>query len=116
MTLADYRRSRGEPEIQEAAEVGHHEKHPSAREYIIIGLILAAITSAEVALYYIDISRGLLISNLAVMSIAKFTIVVMWFMHLKFDNKLFTYLFLTGLLGTATLFSIVLAISAADVV
>jgi len=116
MTLADYRKSRGEPAIQEAHEAAHSEKHPSAREYIAIGLVLGAITAAEVALYYIDISRNLLLTALAIMSIAKFTLVVMWFMHLKFDNKLFTYLFLLGLLGAIALFTIVLVTSAADVV
>lgn len=115
MTLADHRASRGEPIIREDAAVSH-EHHPTARQYIIVGLILAAITAAEVALYYIDIARGLLIANLAVMSVAKFTIVVLWFMHLKFDNKLFSYLFLMGLLGAIALFTVVLAISAANVV
>jgi cytochrome c oxidase subunit 4 len=116
MTLADHRASRGEPIIREEAAAVSHEHHPTARGYIIVGLVLAAITSAEVALYYIDISRGLLITNLAIMSIAKFAIVVLWFMHLKFDNRLFSYLFLLGLLGAIALFTVVLAISAANVV
>ena len=116
MTLADYRKSRGEPLIDESGDTGHHDKHPSAVEYVVIGLILATITAAEVGLYYIDVSRGLLVGTLAIMSVAKFTIVVLWFMHLKFDNRLFSYLFLLGLLGAIALFTIVLAVSAADVV
>ena len=117
MTLADYRKSQGEPVIrEEAAAAAHGEHHPSAREYIIVGLVLAAITAGEVALYYIDMQRGILLTNLAIASVAKFAIVVLWFMHLKFDNRLFSYLFLTGLLGTIILFTIVLATMVADVV
>jgi cytochrome c oxidase subunit 4 len=82
----------------------------------LIGLILVAITAAEVGVYYLDISRGLLVGTLAIMSVTKFTIVVLWFMHLKFDSQLFRYLFLLGLLGAIALFTIVLAVEAAKVV
>jgi cytochrome c oxidase subunit 4 len=116
MTLADYRRSRGEPEVRETAQGAHAEHHPTAWSYLQIGLILAIITAAEVALYYIALERGLLIALLAIMSVAKFALVVLWFMHLWFDNRLFGYLFATGLFGTMILFAIVLGISAANVV
>ena len=116
MTLADYRNSRGEPLINEPGDAGHHERHPSAGEYILIGLILTAITAAEVGIYYLDISRTLLVGTLAIMSVTKFTIVVLWFMHLKFDNRLFRYLFLLGLLGAIALFTVVLTVQAANVV
>jgi cytochrome c oxidase subunit 4 len=115
MTLADYRKARGE---EVAPDAEHHaaEHHPSAVEYLQIGFILAAITAAEVGLYYVDVPRSLLIAALAVASVAKFALVVLWFMHLKFDNRLFGYLFILGLGGTFILFSIVLATEAANVV
>lgn len=108
MTLAELRKRRGEA-IEPAHEEAHAEHHPGALEYIQIGLILGVITAVEVALYYVDMDHTLLVVILVLLSIAKFSLVVLWFMHLKFDNKLFSTLFATGLFGTMILFAIVLA-------
>lgn len=83
--------------------------HPDDAEYIRIGLILAAITLFEVALFYVEVERALLITVLIVMSAAKFVIVVSFFMHLKFDSRLFTIAFVTGLVLAGGVFSVVLA-------
>jgi cytochrome c oxidase subunit 4 len=37
--------------------------------------------------------------------VVKFQIVVSYFMHLKFDSKIFTYLFLTGLILAMLVFA-----------
>lgn len=108
MTLADYRKKRGEPLPEEHAEEAHGA-HPSAMEYLQIGAVLTIITAIEVGLYYIDMSHNLLVALLVVLSVTKFCLVVMWFMHLRFDNKLFSTLFATGLGGALILFTIVLA-------
>jgi cytochrome c oxidase subunit 4 len=82
---------------QPRAAARHAGAHPEPAEYVVIGIILAAITAVEVALYYIDLAEGALVGLLLILSIAKFGFVIAWFMHLKFDNKLFTTLFLGGL-------------------
>ena len=96
MTLADYRRQRGEPIIPEdeahAAEA-HAEHHPGVIEYTQIGLVLFVITCIEVGMYYVGLSHNALVAVLLVMSLVKFTLVVLWFMHLRFDSKLFTVFF-----------------------
>lgn len=74
--------------------------HPEPSDYVVIGIILAGITAVEVALYYIDLVEGLLIGSLLILSIAKFGLVIAWFMHLRFDSKLFSLLFL-GFLALA---------------
>ena len=43
------------------------------------------------------------------MSLVKFTLVVLWFMHLRFDSRLFSTLFLLGLLTAAAVFTVVIA-------
>ncbi len=88
------------------AEATHHE-HPSAKEYIRIGLILAVLTALEVATYYIDVGP-LLVPTLLGLAVVKFALVVMWFMHLKFDSPTYARFFLMGLAGAATLYLIVL--------
>ncbi len=75
---------------------GGHE-HPSDWQYIKIAMLLAFITGAEVVMSYVPSLGGLLVPGLLILSIIKFAIVVMWFMHLRFDNKLFRRVFVTGL-------------------
>jgi cytochrome c oxidase subunit 4 len=64
--------------------------------YIKIAVILAAITALEVSTYYVDFGP-LFMPALMIMMIVKFVMVVSYFMHLKFDSKLFSFLFYTGL-------------------
>jgi len=82
--------------------------HPSELEYVKVALVLAAITAAEVAVVYIDSLEGLLVPILVVMSVLKFSLVVLWFMHLRFDNKLFRRLFVTGIVLALFVYTVAL--------
>lgn len=79
-------------------DAGHGEAHHGAsdKQYIVIALILAALTAIEVSTYYVDFGP-LFMPTLFVLMIVKFVIVASFFMHLRFDNKIFTYLFYSGL-------------------
>lgn len=82
------------------ADHGHddeHHDHPSDARYIGIALILAAITALEVAASYVELGAIFLPALLGMMAV-KFLIVVRMFMHLKFDNRVFSWLFYTGLI------------------
>ena len=83
----------------------HDSDHPSPAKYIQGAVILTLITAFEVAVYYVDvISKNVFITIFLGMSLVKFIIVAMFYMHLKFDNRLFTWLFVAGLiLGTGLL-------------
>ena len=83
-------------------------RHPSDGEYVRIALILAAITGAEIAVYYLDSIKSLLIPLLFIFAIIKFALVVLWFMHLKFDNRLYARFFTAGILFAVTVYAIVL--------
>ena len=71
--------------------------HPGAAEYIRIGLVLTLITAVEVAVYYFHPLRPVLPPVLIALSAVKFSLVVMFYMHLKFDSRLFSAMFLFGL-------------------
>ena len=76
--------------------------HPTARVYIMVAIVLTAITAFEVAVYYIPAIRHrlpLLAGLLVTLAVAKFALVVAYYMHLRFDNKLFTWLFVGGLMA-----------------
>ena len=84
-----------------------HADHPSDGKYIQIALILAAITAAEVATFYIDI--GALIGPVLItMMIVKFSMVAMYFMHLKFDDGLFAKVFTAGIVLAVAVYLAVL--------
>ena len=74
----------------------NHEHGMSDAGYIKIALILAAITALEVSTYYVDFGP-LFMPSLMIMMVVKFIMVVSYFMHLKFDSKIFSFLFYTGL-------------------
>lgn len=81
--------------------------HPNAAKYIQIATVLSVITAAEVAVYYVSALRPVILPILLVLSATKFALVVMFYMHLKFDHQIFTTLFVFGL-GCAAFIIVVL--------
>jgi cytochrome c oxidase subunit 4 len=71
--------------------------HPGPRTYAIIGVILAAITLIEVWAYNQPFLRPGLVPILLSLSAVKFATVVGFYMHLRFDNRLFLAVFGFGL-------------------
>ncbi|HVF32214.1 MAG TPA: cytochrome C oxidase subunit IV family protein [Acidimicrobiales bacterium] len=76
-----------------------HADHPTEGQYWKIFFILFAVTAIEVVLYYFELPGSVHINHaaLGILAIGKFIIVVAYFMHLKFDNKILRRLFVTGL-------------------
>ncbi|MBT5775216.1 MAG: cytochrome C oxidase subunit IV family protein [Dehalococcoidia bacterium] len=84
-----------------------HGSPLNPRQYIIIGLVLTVITAVELWVSYSGLG-SLLVPTLLILSAVKFVVVVALFMHLKFESRLFTWMFLTGLLlGGAILIALV---------
>ena len=90
------------PHIREVA-------HPTPRTYVTIAVILAAITAIEVGIFYIEAIKSVLIPIFIVLSAVKFALVAMFYMHLKFDERLFSGFFVGGLILAA---SVILALMA----
>ena len=87
------------------AHAPHVEEHahPTWSTYWKVALILTLITVGEVWAYYIPsfvASRGF-VPTLLFLSALKFLIVVMFYMHLKYDHRLFRVLFSGPLLIAA---------------
>ncbi len=87
-----------------------HDGHPSAKQYIRIGIVLAVLTGLEVWLSYSGITGALLITALLGAAMLKFVLVVLWFMHLRFDDRRYARFFLMGLAGAVTLYLVVLMV------
>ena len=73
-----------------------------------IALFLAVVTAVEVAVPYIDALSPVSVPLLIILAIIKFGTVVSFFMHLRYDRKLYRTLFLFGVIGVIPLFVIVL--------
>lgn len=74
-----------------------HEEHGMSNAgYVKVALILAAITALEVSTYYVDFGP-LFMPSLMAMMVVKFVMVVSYFMHLKFDKRVFSVMFYAGL-------------------
>ena len=69
--------------------------HPTWKQYKWVALILLVITVVEVWIYYIPsfVASKLFVPALLIMSAVKFAIVVLFYMHLKYDARLFRALF-----------------------
>jgi len=78
---------------------GEHQ-HPDGWTYVKVGAILTLITIIEVWAYYVPalVASPFFNPALLIMSAVKFAIVVMFYMHLKYDHKLFRVLFTGPLL------------------
>ncbi len=92
----------------DAAAAAHEAEHPGDAEYVRIAVILALITGVEVAVYYIGALKSVLIPILVVLAATKFTMVALFFMHLKFDSRLFRRLFVAGIVLALIVYTIAL--------
>jgi cytochrome c oxidase subunit 4 len=80
----------------DVAPPAHEETHhPDWSVYWKVALILTLITVGEVWMYYIPavVASRAFVPTLLILSALKFGIVVMFYMHLKYDHKLFRVLF-----------------------
>ena len=76
----------------------HSGEHWSDLKFVYLAIALAAITAIEVALsYMVDDLRAVFLPLLIFLMLVKFFSVVSYFMHLKFDNRLFSLMFYMGL-------------------
>ena len=98
----------------ETREIVHDQHtHPGWQFYGVIGVILLVFTALEI-LGYIGETKGWYSAGAAaaiilVLSAVKFFRVVAYYMHLKFDNNLFTGIFVfPALLGTLVIGGMIL--------
>lgn len=82
----------------ESREILHDiDAHPvhGTKTYWVIGFYLFVLTALEIGCYYFEEQLGSIATPLIlVLSAAKFILVVAFYMHLKYDSKIFTGVFL----------------------
>ena len=87
--------------VAHAADAGHeHEEHHSHGQlYFMVFWVLCGFTLMSIGADYLQMAnKNILRAIILAVATSKALCVMLYFMHLKFDNKLFTYLFYSGLL------------------
>ncbi len=84
--------------MTEHVQTSQEHGHPSTGTYVAVAAVLTVITLVEVGVFYIPAFQSVLAPVLLTLSGTKFALVVMFFMHLKTDHKLFTAIFTLPLL------------------
>jgi cytochrome c oxidase subunit IV len=76
---------------------GSEPGHASTGTYIKVAAILCAVTALEFSVIYVRRLTPILIPLLLVLSAGKFALVAMFFMHLRYDRKPLTFIFVSAL-------------------
>jgi cytochrome c oxidase subunit 4 len=74
----------------EAAAPG---EHAGVGTYVKVAIILTLVTALEFGVLYIRALTPILVPLLLVMSAGKFALVVLFFMHLRYESRVLTFLF-----------------------
>jgi cytochrome c oxidase subunit IV len=93
--------------IEQMAHEAHgHEAvethHPGAALYILVAVVLTILTAMEIGVFYAPFLQVILVPLLVILAILKFILVAMFYMHLHYDSRAFSILFL-GPLALAAL-------------
>ncbi len=103
----------GVPDPQPVDVPSEVEDHASSKTYIQIALILAVLTTLEVVAFYLpDGIRPpgwMLLLVLVLLSVVKFGLVASYFMHLRYDHRIYASCFAGGLvIATGTILALVM--------
>jgi cytochrome c oxidase subunit 4 len=85
------------------------DQHATPVYYWWIGIVLGIITAVEVWIFTVSLNRQVLVGIMLALSAIKFGLVISFFMHLRFENKQYTRVFLACMtLGLAIFISLLL--------
>jgi len=79
------------------------DEHATVGTYVRVALVLTGVTALEVGVIYVRQLAPIIVPLLIAMSAAKFALVVLFFMHLRYDARVLTLLFVGPLLLAAGL-------------
>jgi cytochrome c oxidase subunit 4 len=73
-------------------------QHATVGTYLKVAAILTIVTALEVGVIYIRRLAPVIVPLLLVMAIAKFALVVLFFMHLRYDRRVLAAVFVGPIL------------------
>ena len=76
----------------------HGGHHATVGTYVRVALVLAGVTALEVGVIYVRQLTPIIVPLLLAMSAAKFALVVLFYMHLRYDSRVLTFVFVGPLI------------------
>ena len=77
--------------------------HPTVGTYVLVALVLTGVTALEVGVIYVRQLAPIIVPLLLAMSAAKFALVALFFMHLRYEPRGLAFLFVGPLILAAGL-------------
>jgi len=68
--------------------------HSSSTVYLIVGGFLVVLTAMEISVFYVHALRPVMVPVLIVLGLAKFALIAMFFMHLRYEKWMLNAMFL----------------------
>ena len=72
--------------------------HPSVGIYLIVALFLCVLTAMEITVFYVPALKAVIVPVLLILAAAKFALIAMFFMHLRYDSWTLSGMFLFPLI------------------
>lgn len=88
---------------QEQVAMQPQQAAPSVLVYVVVAALLTVLTAMEIGVFYVPALRVVLVPLLIVLSGAKFALVVMFYMHLRYDHVGYTVIFIPLLILAAAI-------------
>jgi cytochrome c oxidase subunit 4 len=88
----------------------HESGHPTPVTYAKVAALLAIITAIEFIIFYIEAIENVVVPMFLILSAVKFAMVSMFYMHLKFDSKIFSGFYVGGLILATSVIMALLAL------
>ncbi len=85
------------PQTTAAIDEQTSHEHATIGTYLKVAAVLTVVTALEVGVIYVRRLAPILLPLLLTLSAGKFALVVMFFMHLRYDSRVLTFLFVAPL-------------------
>lgn len=79
------------------------QAHPGPVLYVIVAAFLVMLTAMELTVFYVHALKPVLVPVLLILSAAKFALVAMFYMHLRYESRILTGVFAFFLVIALTL-------------
>lgn len=94
------------------AHAEHIPAHPSTAVYVIVAGFLIVLTVMELTVFYVPSLGPVLVPVLLILAAAKFALVAMFYMHLKYDGSMLSAFFVFPLFIATVLLAAMLMLFA----
>ena len=86
--------------------------HPSVGIYLIVALFLCVLTAMEITVFYVPALKAVIVPVLLILAAAKFALIAMFFMHLRYDSWTLSGIFIFPLMIATVLLASLLMLFA----